>query len=194
MRRYTPDDCSADEYQKRSRKSPAKAAVLQAAQLSSTIVMRDPTVVFAASDEAKLNRQLSEAQRLPASLAPLLDQYFQILKSGDSDRENVTEPRWQAAFDLAMGQVLAAQTRIEGYNLMLAALKRGKSFTNPASTHWRIVPAANFESGSAIRKKGESAEKYLKRVADQHPGTPWAWIATEELNRPTGWTWVEESQ
>ena len=49
------------------------------------------------------------------------------LQPGESDRAKLTGPRWQASFDLAMGQILAARCRIEGYNSTLAQLKQGKT-------------------------------------------------------------------
>jgi hypothetical protein len=32
---------------------------------------------------------------------------------------------------------------------------------------------------------------YLKRVMDEHPETPWAFIAELELSTPMGWEWQE---
>jgi hypothetical protein len=43
-----------------------------------------------------------------------------------------------------------------------------------------------------MKKAAEQAREYLKRVIDEHPGTPWSAMAEKELGMDLGWTWVEE--
>ena len=69
--------------------------------------------------------------------------------------------------------------------------KRGKNFQNPGSSLWSLEPADSFETESTIKRLGERAKMYLERVVKEHPGTPWARIAEEELRSPMGWTWRE---
>ena len=114
------------------------------------------------------------------------------MATGEPDRDKLTKPRWQAGYDLAMGRILAAKSRVEGYNAMLAALKRGKSFENEGSTRWVLTPAVETEAGSAVKKIGERAVEYLERVKSEHEGTPWARMAEMELQVPVGWKWVEQ--
>jgi hypothetical protein len=118
----------------------------------------------------------------------------EILAKGESDRAKLTSPRWQAEFDLAFGRVLANKARLDGYNSMIAALKRGKPFQNPQSKAWLLSPADNFETESTIKKTADKAKTYLERVVNEHPQTPWAKIAEEELKLPLGWTWEETAQ
>ena len=40
-----------------------------------------------------------------------------------------------------MGRASAVKAKVDGYNAMLAALKRGKTFQNPDSTAWVLEPA-----------------------------------------------------
>jgi hypothetical protein len=74
---------------------------------------------------------------------------------------------------------------------MVAALKRGKMFQNASSSVWNLEPADAFETESTIRKMAERAKMYLERVVKEHPGTPWAKMAEQELGAPLGWTWKE---
>jgi hypothetical protein len=74
---------------------------------------------------------------------------------------------------------------------MIAALKRGKSFQNADSKAWMLESADNFETESTIKKLAEKAKMYLDRVIQEHPGTPWAKLAEEELKLPLGWSWKE---
>ena len=104
----------------------------------------------------------------------------------------LTSPRWQAGYDLAMGRASAARARIEGYNAMLAAIKRGKDFKNASSNTWVLESADTIEASTALKRLVDEAKKYLQRVVDEHPGTPWALIAEHELQMPIGWKWTEE--
>jgi len=86
---------------------------------------------------------------------------------------------------------MAAKTRLDGYNSMIAALKRGKTFKDPESKSWKLVSADNFETESTIKKMADKAKGYLERVTTEHSKTPWATIAEEELKLPLGWAWEE---
>ena len=113
------------------------------------------------------------------------------LQRGEKDREKIRRPRWRAGYDLAMGRTLAAKVRAQGYNLMLARARRGMKFQNPQNDTWKIRPSENILSGSMMEKEAQKATNYLNRVKDDHPGTPWALIAQQELDVPLGWEWDE---
>jgi hypothetical protein len=84
------------------------------------------------------------------------------------------------------------RVRADGYNLMLAEMKSSpRPFTQKESNEWKIVPSKTINSGAAIKKEEKRASMYLKRVMDEHPGTPWAHIAELELSTPMGWEWQE---
>ena len=67
---------------------------------------------------------------------------------------------------------------------MLAAIKRGKKFENEGSTTWVLQSAETIEASSALGRLVDNAKKYLQRVVDDHPGTPWALVAERELAMP----------
>lgn len=189
--KYAPDYVSEGEYKKLLSENKARNALYQAAQLEMVRVTDIPTTQFAKTDEAQMKRTLDRAQQFAAKNSPNIDKLYDALVQGEGDREKLKSPRLQAEYDLAMGRVLALKARIDGYNSMIAALKRGKNFTNAGSTTWVLAPAEATETESTLRKMGERAKMYLKRVVDEHPGTPWAKLAEEELAAPVGWTWQE---
>ena len=116
---------------------------------------------------------------------------YDLLKPGEKDRSKLSEPRWQAGFDLAMGRVLAGKSRMEGYNSMLAALKQGRKFKNPGSTTWVLKPSDMIAAGSKYERTLREAQTYLERIVKEHPGTPWAFLAERELAAKLGWEWSE---
>jgi hypothetical protein len=189
--RYAPDYVSAADYQQLLAENKARAVLVEAARLPKVAIEGTPGSRFPKAAEAKLANQLSAAQKFAASNSPRVDRLYEILAPGEADRAKLTSPRWQAEFDLAFGRVLANKARLDGYNSMLAALKRGKTFTKETSTEWILEPADHFETESTIKRMADKARQCLDRVIQEHPGTPWAKIAEEELKLPLGWQWRE---
>lgn len=191
MRRYQPDYVSTDEYKKLLMENKARAALVQAANLSGGAGMASPALSFPKEGEAEFANLLSEAQQQAAKLEPRVDQLYQTLAVGESDRPKLTQPRWQAGYDLAMGRTLAVMVRTKVYNGMLAKAKQGMKFENEKNDTWNLVPADEVSVGSALEKQAEQARMYLNRVVKDHAGTPWAMLAAKELEKPIGFKWEE---
>ena len=117
---------------------------------------------------------------------------MEVLAQGERDRPKLDEPRWEAGYDLAMGRALATLVRTEGYNAMLAKAKQGLKFESKESDTWMLRPSDEFSTGSVLAKQAKAAKKYLERVIEEHPGTPWELLAKRELATPFGWSWEEE--
>jgi hypothetical protein len=114
------------------------------------------------------------------------------LLEGLKDREKLTEKRWQAGYDLAMGRVMAMKVRTEAYNRMLAQAKSGMNFEREDSDTWELVPDEDItQVGSQLQKLATEAIVMLQRIVDEHPGTPWALVAEDELRIPLGYVWRE---
>ncbi|MBA61662.1 MAG: hypothetical protein CMJ76_04785 [Planctomycetaceae bacterium] len=192
MSKYAPDYVSRSKYDELVQSNRAVKALLEVAQLKDIPTLLNYQVDFDGADVTRLNQALSRAQLGAAQIEPRLNAAYNILVAGEADRGKLTKLRWQAGYDLAMGRILAARSRVEGYNAMLAALKRGKSFENEASTRWILTPAEETEAGSAVKKIGERAVEYLERAKTEHEGTPWAQMAEMELRVPVGWKWMEQ--
>ena len=151
---------------------------------------------FPRQDDGRLVELLGEAQKQAAVLEPKIDFLHGILQAGRKDRPKIKpeEKRWQAGYDLALGRVLAAKVRTEAYNAMLAVAKGGMQFKDPKSDTWRLVPSdqlAMSQVGAQVAKQADEARECLTRVVAEHPGTPWAKIAAEELANPLGYEWRE---
>jgi hypothetical protein len=190
MRRYQPEYVSLREYDQRVAASPVRTAVIQAAQMQLSR-MEDPVLRFVRESEAQFEAALEGAQKPAAKLEERLQRLVQLLQSGEKHRDEELAPRWQAAYDLAMGQALAVWVRTRTYNEMLAVAKRGLQAADPQTNTWTLMPADEVSVGSRLRKTAEQARSYLRRVASQHEGTPWAWIAQQELAVPVSWRWTE---
>jgi len=61
------------------------------------------------------------------------------------------------------------------------------------SDTWVLKPSDDISTGSSLAKNAGKAKKYLTRVVEDHPGTPWALLAQRELASPLRWTWDERN-
>jgi hypothetical protein len=191
MRHYTPDYISRAEYQQLLEENAARQALHEAARMTGLEIVEFPRLKFRKRSEADLSRQLRLAQQSAAKLEPVINAMLTVLEQGEAARDELTRPRWQAAYDLALGRATAAKARIDGYNVMLAALKRGKNFEAPGSTTWVLQHAETIQASSTLRRLVEESARILHRVVKDHPGTPWAALAQHELRTPAGWKWTE---
>jgi hypothetical protein len=192
MRNYRPEYIPAQQYYEFVKSNKACTALVEAARLSAITPMETVRLTFPRIDDGQFARELSEAQKTAAKLEPKVIALAAILREGESDRDQVTKPRWQAGFDLAIGRALAVKVRTEGYNAMLAQAKQGMKFNDPQNDTWELRPADLVTTGSALEKDAADAKMYLERVVAEHEGTPWAQDAKRELREPFGWEWREK--
>jgi len=192
MRPYAPDYISPQEYQQLLNSNKARMALVQTAMKSHVDAMGNPPLKFVKGNDADFGKDTLDAQKLAAVLEPRLQDLYNTLQVGEADRANVTQPRWQAGYDLAMGRVMAHRVRTEGYNLMLAEIKAGKRFEGEKNNTWLLRHSDTITTGSSHERMAKQAKTYLERVVNDHKGTPWAYLAAKELETPMGWQWGEE--
>ncbi|TWU67240.1 hypothetical protein V7x_28130 [Crateriforma conspicua] len=192
MSRYRPDYLSPKDYLEFVRQSPLRQALVQAARMKPAQGIDAPRTRFVKRNDAGLVADLTRAQQDAAKLEPTLLMMAQTLMPGMEHRSDETSPRWQAGFDLAMGRVLAQKVRTETYNAMLAKAKRGMAFSDAKNNTWVLKPADEITVGSRWQREAETAKTLLQSVVDNHPKTPWALLASQELSTPIGWQWTEQ--
>jgi hypothetical protein len=195
MRNYAPDYMPIRDYEKSVLANKAKGALLAAVAFShnkETGNLIAPQLAFRADNDNILRQQITEAQKPAAVFDFKLEQLMRLLEAGEKDREKIASARWRAAYDLAMGRVLAMRVRAYGYNVVLADMKSTpKTFEKKGSNHWRLAPSREIAGGPTVKKLAEKAKQYLTRVVDEHPGTPWELLAGRELSQEMGWAWEE---
>jgi hypothetical protein len=191
MREYRPD-YRPIKVQQAQLRHPTKRALVDAAEMTIKESIPRPTLVFRADSDTTLRREMTEAQRPLARLEFMIDKVIGVLSRGEDARPTLKERRWQAAYDLAAGRALAMFVRAKGYNVMLAQMKSSpRTFEDKENNTWRLVPGDEMTTGRRVRKTSQQAAEYLKSVIDNHPGTPWAYLAERELSQPMGWKWEE---
>ena len=143
---------------------------------------------------------LTAAQFLPAARAAqtkaatyinYLGTVQKMLESGKLLREQESEPRWQANYDLILAQVVAYQARMYEYGVALEQfIKAPKSAPLTRPPNLRLVDW-NITTNNNVRT--DTSKPYIKRskelfnqIIKEHAGTPWAERAREELTRGFG--------
>ena len=194
MRNYQPDYRPIRIVDQDIKKNKAKYALVDAATKTNVDAIPIPQLAFPANNDNELREGITEAQKPLAITDAKVGIMLSILEAGEKDRDRITEQRWQAAYDLAMGRALAMRARTLGYNTILAEMKiNPKSFAKKGNNQWNLKPAKEVNAIPEIKKKAAKATVYLKRVIDQHPDTPWAALAERELSVPMGWEWAESA-
>lgn len=192
MRQYAPDYRPGNEYRKQVQTNLAKQSLIAAAQLAVNERVPVPQLNFQANNDNILREQITEAQKPLAVLDYFLARVHEALEAGEKHRDKLDTDRWRAQYDLAMGRVLAMRVRAFGYNAVLAEMKSNpRRFEKAGSNQWNLDPSDKIEGGANIRKMHDKALVYLNRVIDEHPDTPWAFLAKMELSDPLGWQWRE---
>lgn len=192
MKEYLPDYRPIRMYQEDVSRNGAKMALVRAAESTKTSRVIAPTLRFRADSDNTVRAEATEAQRPAAVLSHRVSEVVAALEAGEKDRDKIKEPRWQAAYDLAMGRALALQARALGYNVMLAQMKVApKAFEKEGNNTWTMKASGEVQTGPIVRKIVAKATEYLSRVVDDHQGTPWAYLAELELERQMGWSWQE---
>lgn len=192
IRKYAPDYVSEEEYRQILASNKACQALHDAAKQPFAEVLVSVTTSFTKRDEASFKRALDNAQKDAAKFEPRLISLHDTLRKGESDRAKLTRPRWQAAYDLALGRAAAARVKTEGYNAMLAKIKTAGNFTKPGADTWVLNESDTIGAGSTFEKMLKQSRECLERVVKDHPGTPWAYLAERELQHNPGWQWSEQ--
>ncbi len=194
LKGYEPEYMSEADYAKQLAGNKAKTALVAAAQLPRAAVTNGFTTSFSNDDEVKRNRALQEAQKHVVKVMPGIDALLDALKRGEADVPKLAgtnDRRWRAAFELALGRAGAAKVRHQGYNDMTAQMKAGRKFEKAGSQFWVLEPTDEPMGVSVNDKLAQKSRDYLKHVASEYPGSPWARAAEEELKHPMSWKWVE---
>ncbi len=146
---------------------------------------------FVKRDEASFAGELATAQQQAARLDPGLNLLCQVLSQGESARKSELSSRWLASFDLSWATANAERIRNESYNQMLGKARRGMSFQDPKNNTWTLVPSKDISVNSRLQKEADEIVARFESIVNEHQGTPWAYLARRELERPIGWEWKE---
>ncbi len=188
---YKPESFSQEQYQAFVARNAARQALVDVAATDPSR-MKSSNLTFSHQSTKAFQNELAGGLKYGAYLNQHSFQLLKKLRKGQADRGTLQEARWIAGYDLALGQVLAAQARLILYGDMLIEMQQSpKEFTRKESIGWALVPIAKSETAKPVEDIIAEAVQVLNSVIQQHPNTPWAEIAKRELQRGFGWRWIE---
>jgi hypothetical protein len=191
MRKYSPDYRSFALQTKENQIHKIKQSLVQASSVRLDIV-GEQTLRFSAFTEGDFVNELNKAQRFSAKIEPKINQILITLQNTEKEFDTLKDKRWKASYALAMGRILAAKTRIELYNQVLAEAKTGLKKKDQKTNVWVLNHTDKFATtNSQLNKNYKQAQYYLNYVVSTYPDTPWAYIAHEEIKTPFGYEWIE---
>ena len=194
MSRLTPDYRPYAEYKSDIDANAALKALQKAAGMPKVTFFKLANPRIQSGDEARMQNEITRIQQLLAAGTEPVRQLYETLKTGEGDREKITNTRWQISFDLAMARATANYVRLDSANQMLGKAKSGMKFEDEKNNTWLLEPSFQTNSGGVHKRMAESATSRLQQIVEEHPGTPWALIAERELASPMGWQWTDTMQ
>ena len=147
---------------------------------------------FTAVDWPAFKEAMSKNQTIAERLAFVTEETKAEMLRGVKSRGRLTSNRWQAYYDLILAELLATKIRCYEYNWACARMKKDPpKHSNTKFNAWRLVPAETVLYSEKAAEAARGAKSMLKRVVDEHAGTPWAREAERELKQPLSFSWVE---
>ncbi len=191
MREYKPDWVSPKKYEAEVMASPVRRAVMEAALLTQQKLPGQPSLNFPAVED-DFKDALEKQQEVAARTAYTVDEALSVVAPAAKARDQEPSRRWQAHYDLIRGRLMAMKVRCYEYNWACATMKKDPpKFQKPDSNAWKLVPDDEIHYSDKAAEAAKAARDLLKKVVDEHPGTPWALLAQRELKDPFGFKWVE---
>lgn len=192
MREYRPDWVSPEQYARSLQKDPIRGAVIRAAMLTQQKLPGQPRLSFPSADSPEFKEAMAENQGNVARIAYTVDEALGPIAAVAKLRDREPSRRWRAHYDLIRGRLLAMKFRCAEYQTACAKMKKdAPKFQDTRSNAWRLVPSDQFLSPPKDVATAREAEALLRRVVEEHPGTPWALLAGRELKDPFGFKWAE---
>ena len=192
LREYRPDLGTRADYERDLVRWPLRRCLVQASAATQRTIQAAPGLMFPAVEDENFNRVILQQQSQAAQWAYIVDAALIPIEKAAPSRDREPSRRWRAHYDLMRGRLLALRVRCVEYNSACAKLrKESPKFQKPGSNAWRLEPSDEIVSGDKAKAASKEAWGLLQKVVTDHPGTPWADLASRELSAPLGFKWVE---
>ncbi len=177
---HTPDYLSPLEYNRMIEKNPIRKAILVTAQASLETSGLQPKIKF---PEAGIQFDIRDELRNLQKIDEFLNRAIYELKAVENYRAKETSERWQAHYDLLMGQLLANRIRLTNSIPLLNQMYSKPMVCKDGTTNaWELAgqqgtaladieekPEQQEEQGSPSGKKNRNKKKQLSQPASSAP-------------------------
>lgn len=194
LRPYVPEYGPLEEYVTTAQEKPLRRAVLAAVRhtFEHENLGQPPMLFFGSYRQPgafrnDLKRTLPDIDREVARIAAVVETALAEFGPTGMEREFVAEysPRWRAWHDLTRGRLLAMNVRLTEYR-QVCDLLLTRGFLDDETNNVVLAPYPQLRGSESIVAQAREAERLLKRCVEEHPGTPWAYLAERELDHALG--------
>ncbi|QGJ68372.1 VWA domain-containing protein [Planctomycetales bacterium 10988] len=205
MRPYLPDLGPRAEYEEKRRKSVLRSGIYQVIEdLNPYDKEKEKYIVMKRQyslDRNEFAQEAAQQQVKAIQYIKYLEKAQQEIEKLKSYRDKEPNPRWQANYDLILAQLIAYRVRLYEFGVYLEEFKKNPSpITNkPQGTNNKKMKTTNWElrlngkilTGDKHAEERERATQLFKQVIAEHPGTPWAARAQQEIKQGYGVKLIE---
>lgn len=140
--------------------------------------------------KAQIFNQLTQEQQNLALVFNDLEGKYEELKSLGEQR-GMENKLWQANYDFIRARILFRMAYFYEYNAMLAKIRKEELPELDKQVHqgYKLAAKATMSDRDA-QKIADDAKKILKKLAEEHKGTPWELIAKREMATSLGLDWA----
>ena len=177
LTRYRPEYCSDSKYRQRVARSTFRSSLMKVVQ------------------KGDLKLGTSGMRSRPDSIdraVEFLDVSIQELRAVEAQRAAEPLARWQANFDLTLARLYQLRVCYDEYCQLLEqnpALKEdGRARQERFYPNDVLLPGPHLKSNEKLRQQ---MRQLYQRVTDEHPGSPWARVAQDEVDFPVSWRLVK---
>ena len=175
-----------------AKRNPLRAAIFEAMdetekfkELEITTTIAGP--VFTPKDKAAF---LKKQEPLGVTIF-LLQKTYQQMREAAEKRDQESSNRWKANFDLAMTRMQGNMIFLYEFNFTLGQI-RADNLPELGKDHdgWKIkfLPKINIPEPAA-KTYAKDRANLLKKIQEEHAGTPWAYAAERDSKRGLGMAW-----
>src|SRR5579883_1563318 len=128
--------------------------------------------------------ELLEHQRAVARSLTALTEGLEALRAAGESRDREPSRRWRAHHDYIRARLLAQLSFLYEYQSALGQMRKQSPRLADGDNGWRLEPVRAMQSDQTGKKLARQARLALKKVAEDHPGTPWEYLALRALGTP----------
>ncbi len=146
-------------------------------------------------DMNALKKKVAQDQKNLARLILDLEETLTNLENAGKLRDKEKSKRWQATYDYVHARLLERIAYTYEYNFMLANIRTDSlpELTTGKHTGWRLAARekmqAKGEEGKLAKKYASDARAILKKLAEEHKGTPYEVLAKRDASNALGLEW-----
>jgi hypothetical protein len=139
----------------------------------------------------KVKAQFLNDQKEPGKLIYEMETVLDAMKEAEEKRSDEVSKRWQAQFDYAKARLMARLIYINEYNYILGDIRGDRlPALEGENSGWRLGFKENLSTNEKkVKTMAKDMERLWRKIAKDHPGTPWALLAQRESLYAVGLQW-----